>query len=110
MGKGKSKAPPFVMLPNDLLDDANFRRLSESTKIIYIYLKKSFNTKEPFVLKLSYISMEDMISSKTMSKALKELIDNGFIEKIKQGGLFGGRTTYRLIGPHSSFYYGRQNK
>lgn len=45
-----------------------------------------------------------MLSTQTMSKAFKELQAKGFIEKLKNGGLFGGVCEYGFIGKYKDFY------
>lgn len=105
MGKEKQKAPPFVMLRRDLMKDPDWRKLSSSAKIIYIYLRGKFNYKTFQEVTLAYSEVKDMMSSKTISKAFRELQDAGFIEKTKHGGLFGGVCAYKFIGQFKDFYY-----
>jgi len=105
VGTKKYKAPPFVMLRKDLLKAPEWRKLSFSAMVVYIYLRSKFNHKTLGQVSLAYSEMKDMMSTKTMSRALKELQAAGFIEKTKQGGLFGGVCEYRFIGPYKDFYY-----
>ncbi len=100
----KQKAPPFVMLRRDLLKDPEWRTLSASAKIVYIYLKSKYNNKTLDMVTLAYSELEDMYSTQTVSNAFKELIEKGFIEKLKNGGLFGGVCVYGFIGKYKSFY------
>ena len=97
------KAPPFVMLKKDLLKDPDWKKLTNSAKILWIYLRAKYNYKTKGNVTLAYSEMIDMMSTRTVSNALKELIDNGWIEKIKQGGLYGGLCSYRFIGKHKEF-------
>lgn len=92
------------MVTRGLLKDPEWRSLSSSAKVLYIYLRSKFNNTTLNHVTLAYSEMSDLMSSKTMSRALKELSEN-FIEKHKQGGLFGGTSTYRFKGPHKDFYY-----
>lgn len=105
MRRGKFKLPPFVAVRKDLLKDPDWRRLSSSAKIIYIYLRGKFNYKTLQEVTLAYSEVKDMMSSKTISKAFRELQDTGFIEKTKYGGLFGGVCAYKFIGQFKDFYY-----
>jgi DNA-binding transcriptional ArsR family regulator len=105
MSRQKHRAPPFVMVRRDLLKDPEWRKLSSSAKLIYIYLRAKFNYKTYSEVTLAYSEMKDMMSSKTVSRAFQELRDKGFIEKIKQGGLFGGVCAYKFIGQFKDFYY-----
>ncbi len=105
MYRNKQKAPPFVMIRRDLLKDPIWRELSSSAKIIYIYLRAKFNYRTFQEVTLAYSELKDMMSSKTVSQAFKDLQQAGFIEKTKYGGLFGGVCAYKFIGHFKDFYY-----
>jgi len=105
MGRKRYKAPPFVMVRQDLLKDKNWQGLSSSAKVLYIYLRSKFNQRTLSEVTLSYREMKGVMSTKTMSRSLKELAKEGFIEKIKQGGLFGGVSSYKFIGEYKDFCY-----
>lgn len=105
MSRKKHKAGPFVMIRQDLLKDNEWRKLSSSAKLVYIYLRAKFNYKTLSNVTLAYSEIKDMLSSRTISKAFKELINGGWIEKVTPGGLFGGVTVYKFIGPYKDFYY-----
>ena len=93
------------MLRRDLIKAPEWRRLSSSAKVLYLYLRAKFNHKTLSEVTLAYSEMKDIMSSKTMSRAFKELMKNGFIEKTKNGGLYGGLTHYRFVGKYKDFYY-----
>ena len=93
------------MLRKDLLSDPVWRKLSSSSKVLYIYLRAKFNYKTFSEVSLSYSEVSDIMCSKTTSKAFKELQKTGFIEKTKEGGLFGGVCAYKFLGPYKDFYY-----
>ncbi|MDB4349735.1 helix-turn-helix domain-containing protein [Omnitrophica bacterium] len=101
----KEKCPPFVMVRRDMLKDPDWRKLSNAAKVLYIHLRSKFNYKTLSNVKLAYSEVEDMMSSKTIRRAFKELEDNEWIEKTKQGGLFGGVCSYKFIGKFKDFYY-----
>lgn len=101
----KSNTPQHVQLLYELLKDPEWRNLSSSAKIVYIYLRANFKHKTLTDLSLTYKEMEDMMSRPTISSAFKELIKKKFIKKIKAGGLFGGKCEYKLIGKYKDFYY-----
>lgn len=105
MSKRKQRAPSFVMVRHDLLKDPSWRKLSSSAKIVYIYLRSKFNRKTFSEVSLSYSEVKDMMSSKTVSRTFKELQEAKFIEKTKNGGLYGGVCCYKFIGPYKNFYY-----
>ena len=93
------------MVFHDLLKAPGWRRLSSSAKVLYIYLRAKFNYKTFQEVTLAYSEVKDMMSSKTISSAFKELQQAGFIEKTKHGGLFGGVCAYKFIGQFKDFYY-----
>ena len=101
----KQKAPPFVMLRRDLLKDPDWRELSSSSKIVYIYLRAKFNYKTFSEVSLAYSEIKDMFSTRTISKAFQSLQNTGFIVKTKHGGLFGGTCSYKFNGKFKDFYY-----
>jgi len=105
MSRKKQKCPPFVMLRKDLLKDPEWRKLKSSAKVLYIYLRQKFNYETLSHVTLAYSEIEDFMSSKTISSAFKALENKNFIEKLKQGGLFGGVCEYKFIGPYKEFYY-----
>jgi len=106
MGRKKHKAPPFVMVRRDLLKDLTWRKLSNAAKVLYIYLRYKFDFKKVnSEVCLPYVEIKDMMSSKTVSRAFKELIGNQFIEKSVQGGLFKGMNKYKFVGEYKHFYY-----
>jgi hypothetical protein len=105
MSRKKHKAPPFVMVRQDLLKAPEWRKLSSSAKVLYIYLRSKFNYETLSEVSLAYSEVEDMMSSKTISKAFKELQQSGFIEKTKDGGLFGGVCIYKFTGTYKDFYF-----
>ncbi len=100
----KKKAPPFVMLRRDLLRDKTWRELSSSAKVVYIYLRSKYNHVTKDNVTLSYTEMKDVIGTQAMSQALKELQEQGFIEKIKKGGLYGGLCVYNFKGLYKEFF------
>ena len=105
MSRKRFKLSPFVAVTRDLLKDPEWRKLSSSAKIIYIYLRSKFNYRTFSEVTLAYSEVEDMMSSKTVSRAFKELINGKWIEKTKHGGLYGGVCAYKFIGKYKDFYY-----
>ena len=104
MASKSNKQRDFIMITRKLLRDQSFRGLSGNAKTLYIYLRAKFNYKTWDIVTLTYKEMEDVMSAKAMSRAYKELLTEGFIEKTKQGGLFGGVTQYKFIGEHKEYY------
>jgi len=102
--KNKGKQRDFIMITRKLLRDPNFRGLSGNAKTLYIYMRAKFNYKTWDEITISYKEMGDVMGSRAMSRAFKELLVAGFIDKTKQGGLHGGITRYKFIGEHKDYF------
>ncbi len=101
MAKKRKRYKPFVMLDRALLDKPEWKRLSSSEKIIYIYLKKNYNGSNNGKIPLKYCKHLDVLkSSATISKALKGLESKEWIEKTQYGGMYRYYCLYRLTGKH----------
>ena len=103
--KHKSKLPPFVAVRRDLLKNPEWRKLSSSAKVLYIYMRSKFNYKTLSEVSMSYSEMKDMLAAPTLSRAFKELMTSNFIEKTKQGGLMGGVCSYKFKGEFKEFIF-----
>lgn len=95
----------FVAIRTDLLKDPAWRNLSSSAKVIYIYMRSKFNYRTLSEITLAYSEVKDMMSSRTISRAFKELESTGWIEKTKRGGLYGGLSKYKFKGPFKDYNY-----
>ena len=106
MSTRKAKADgPFVMVTKKILDDPEWRSLSSSAKVVWIYLRSKFNYRTFSEVSLTYSEMKGVMSSATLSRAFKELIATDFIKQTKKGGLYGGVSKYKFTGPHGKFIY-----
>lgn len=101
----KQKAQPFIMVSKKMLADPVYRKLSSSAQIIYIYMRNKLNGKYGLSIVLTYKEMNDVMGTQAFSRATKELIEAGFIDKVEKGGLFGNANVFKFIGEHSPFYY-----
>lgn len=68
-------------------------------------MRGKFNKETLSKITLSYNEIGDMMSPNTISKAIKELIREEFIEKVTQGGLLGGQSVYIFKGDYRHFFY-----
>ena len=68
-------------------------------------MRGKFNTETLGEITLTYSEMKDVIKPKPMSRAIKELIQDNWIEKIEQGGLIGGKSVYTFKGEYRHFFY-----
>lgn len=106
----KAKAPRFAMIYYGLLDDPEFRQLSFSAQVLYIHMIRQFkgNREDPLTFELPHSKMKDVMSSRTMTRATKELEDAGFIKVEFRGKSYGNRkvkSLYRYTGKWAKFYY-----
>jgi len=106
----------FVLLYKDLLwKDNDFRKLSSSAKVLYIYLRSKYhpdNTNPASGIpevKLPYREMEGILHPTAMSRALKELIKAEFIAISQKGGR-GCPSAYRFVGKWSFFPEGKRKR
>lgn len=105
MARRNKKLLPFVPTRRDMMESDSFRGLSSNAKVIYLYLRKNTNGQYGDPVSLPYSQLVDMMSRATISKAFKELIEAGFIERVARGGMYGTANYYRLIGEFANPYY-----
>ncbi|MBU1682890.1 helix-turn-helix domain-containing protein, partial [Patescibacteria group bacterium] len=98
-----------------------FRQLSLSAQMLWIYLRAQYNPLNPDCINpatrrdqvyCSYSELKNINgfrSSATISRAFKELIDNDWIEVAERGGLYAGRSAYYFKGPYSKFPQSTKN-
>jgi hypothetical protein len=106
MAKRRSKKSnrSFVMLGRSmLLRDPDWKGLSISAKVAYIYLKAKFNGANNGGIRLYYSELggvKGLSSSSTISRAFKELEKKGWIKRKKLGGLHRYFNEYELTGKY----------
>ena len=110
----KIKTSPFVFKRIEMLRDNGYKKLSSNAKILWEYLRAEYNPRKSVInpatgkiqVYLPYEKMKDIngfSSPKSMSRAIKELIQADFIEKAEQGGLMRGMSAYYFVGQWASF-------
>lgn len=79
----------FVALPHAVLDSPNYKLLSPRRIKLLLDIAVQYNGKNNGDLQAAWRCMETRgwKSRDTLSKALRELLHYGFIEKTRQGGL-----------------------
>lgn len=100
MRRGKRQGPPFVMLDKATLDSSEWKGLSHSGMIAYIYIKKNYNGGNNGNIPLKYSELKGVLAAATLSNALKGLEQKGWIKKTKHGGLYRFYCLYELTGKH----------
>jgi len=96
----RQSGPPFVMIDRALLQSKEWKELSVSQMITYIYIKKNYNGGNNGEIPLAYSELRSVFAPATLSKSLKDLINKGWIEKTKHGGMYRYQCLYKLTGKH----------
>ena len=89
-----------MMLERETLNSLKWKELSPSEMIVYIYIKKNYNGVNNGEISFKYSELKSIFAPATISKSLKNLIDKGWIEKTKHGGMFRYYCLYKLTGKH----------
>ena len=100
MGQRKKKVPPFVMLERSVLKGNEWQSLRASSRDIYMLLKANYNGGNNGGIKFKYEEAKNMHSPATISRALKQLITEGWLEKTQHGGLHRYYCLYKLTWSH----------
>lgn len=92
----------YLALPFDVLDSAAFVELSVASRAILIEIGRVYNGHNNGQLALSVRQAAQRcgISKDTVSRAIQELEDAGFIETVEKGGFRQGpkyASTFRLL-------------
>jgi hypothetical protein len=88
VNKKINRHPPFVMLPNKLIDSKAWQELSCYAIRVYIEIRHKYNGKNDGNLSYTYREASKIMHRLTFTKALRELINNGLIDIIRSGGLY----------------------
>ena len=78
--EGKKTKDKHIRITKSMMDNENFKKLKPSTIIVYMYMKLWANGEVEFAYSKSLGSK--IVSPMTFSKAVKELIEKGFIERV----------------------------
>lgn len=107
MKKKREKSPPFVMLPNKMIDSKAWQELSCHARTVYIEIKRKYNGKNESNLSYTYREASKIMHRLTFTKALRELINNGLIDIIRSGGLYRKSNIFGLSDRWK--FYGQKN-
>ena len=86
----------FVPIMKDMISSPAFLNLTNASRVAYLLLKAQcckFDQKE---IKFPYSHAEKYMHMHTFAASLKQLEENGFIEKTQEGGLFRRTNIYSL--------------
>lgn len=103
-GKRKRKSPPFVGISREALKSDSWRKnLSSSAKVLYLHIKRKYVGTNNGDIDLHY-SEVDFMASGTISKALKQLEAEEWIERTKRGGLYRFVNKFKLTGKYDNAF------
>jgi len=100
MPKIKKRVGHFCAIFTKTLYSKEWKKLTKSEMILYIYLKAGMNGSNANEIELPYSNLKGVIDKKTFSRAIKGLIKSGWIEKTHQGGLMENASKYKLKLAH----------
>lgn len=90
----KNRLPPFVAIYKETLKSDAWADLTNASRVAYVHLRSKCVSKDQTEVTLSFREMERYMDPKTYARALKQLIDCGFINREQRGGLFRKRNFY----------------
>jgi len=94
--KKKDRLPPFTPTSNSLIDSDIYKKLTNASRVAYLLLcrqRRRFNQTEVI---FPYSQAQDYMNRNTWSRAIKELIACGMIEKKQEGGLYRRVNIYTI--------------
>ena len=94
----KRRGPPFVMIERSTFESPEWKSLSHSEMIVYLYCKKNYNGSNNGKIPLRYTELKGIMAPATICKALKGLGAKGWIERTEHGGLHRFYCLYKLTG------------
>ncbi len=94
----KNSIVRYVKLEDRMTNSAAWTDLSDKAIWLYIELLKRFNYSQGGLshLILPFSEVKWRMSRGTFAKKMNELVDHGFIRKVKQGGLYRNPNVYTV--------------
>lgn len=95
------KGPPFIKLDHPMFDSDAFQYLAHTSVRVLLSLMRRKNGKNgtdaaPIIC--PYECMNGSMSKATIAKAIREIEEKGFIERIQHGGLMKQPNLYAFTG------------
>lgn len=87
----------FVPILKHMINSQAFKNLTNPARVAYLLLKAQCNKFGQNEVKYPYSHAEVYMDKKTFNKAIKQLIENGFIEKSCYGGLYRRTNVYKFV-------------
>ena len=76
MGRKQNLYPPFVMMERPTLESAEWKQLSHSEMISYLYIKKNFNGRNNGKIPMKYLETKDIFAPATFAVFLIFMMEN----------------------------------
>lgn len=106
--KKKDRLPPFVPILKEMIKSEAFKRLTNASRVAYMLIKSQCCRADQDEVKFPYSDAEPYMDRHTWAKSIKQLAEEGFIEKEQQGGLYRRVNIYKLTdhwkGPQRMAY------
>ena len=96
----------FVAIPRKTLWNKEWKELSSSAKILYLYLKAKYNGHNNGSIRLYYSELKGikgLSSDSTISNAFKELEQKEWIRRTNLGGLYRRINEYGLTSKFDDY-------
>ena len=93
----EDRLPPFAAILKHMLQSKAWENLSNPARVAYVHMKGKLCNAHQTEVTLSYREMEKFMHQNTFTRAIKQLVENGFIEIEQKGGLYRKRNYYTLI-------------
>ena len=106
MGRNKKKYTQFnnfVAIPRKTLKTPEWKELSGAAKLFYIHLKAKYNGHNNGDICIHYSELhgiKGISSNTTISRAIQELEEKGWINKTVHGGLMRHVNKFKLTGKY----------
>lgn len=95
--KRKDKLPPFVPILKEMIRSPAYKKLTNAARTSYTLLKLQCCKYGQDEVKFPYRHAGEYMDQHTFGRAIKQLIELGFIEKSFEGGLFRRTNIYKFI-------------
>ena len=87
----------FVPILKHMINSQAFKNLTNPARVAYLLLKAQCNKFGQDEVKFPYSHAEPYMNRHTFQKAIKQLVENGFIEKSSYGGLYRRTNVYKFV-------------
>ncbi len=113
----RPKSPPFVMLPWRLIDSPAWKELSNGSRVALIHLMRQVRSANPGEITLLHRHMAEIMKRETYARAIRQLEEMGFVDRIQIGGLYRKKNIFKLSDrwkeyhtrPENGSYIGPEN-